>query len=77
VEGGTCNWRGAGPDQHVPVFIRRHALGADEFAFEVRHILVVQLEAAFQGPIGHPATLLQQLADLVQHFIKSQSTFPL
>jgi hypothetical protein len=41
-----------------------------DFSFEVLHILVVQGEAAFQGPIGYPAALLQQRADLVQYFIK-------
>jgi hypothetical protein len=48
----------ADPDQHLPFFICRHALGFDQFSLEVLQILVIQREAAFQGPIGHPAALL-------------------
>jgi hypothetical protein len=42
----------------LPGFIDHHALGFDEFSLEVLQILVLQGEAAFQGPIGHPAALL-------------------
>jgi hypothetical protein len=47
----------ADPDQHLPLFVYRHPLGFDQFSLEVLQILVIQREAALQGPIGHPAAL--------------------
>jgi hypothetical protein len=41
-ERGTWNWRGSCPDQKASVFIDCESLGADEFFFEIFHILVIQ-----------------------------------
>ena len=54
------------PDQNAPVLVARQTLGVDQFDLEVFEIRVVQPKLTLYGAIGHPASALEQLYDLVE-----------
>src|SRR5262249_29045049 len=59
------------PDEDVILFVDRKGLGFDKLVFQVFQEGIVELEFTFQGAIGDPAPLPQELHHLVQHLIES------
>src|SRR5262245_1757995 len=56
--------------KHLAILVYGHALGFNEFGFEILDILVVEGEPALECPIGHASLAPEQLAYLGQDFIK-------
>jgi hypothetical protein len=50
----ACRWsRGRGPDQSTPIFIANMRIGKQNFFPKICEIVVIQVEATCDGPIGH------------------------
>ena len=59
---GVWGWRRVPrPDQHLPRLIPGELLRLDEFGLEILEVVVVEVEAPFERPIGHPPLALQQV----------------
>src|SRR5262249_52668413 len=58
------------PDQDPAVLIDRQSFGIDEFFLERLQVVVVQMEANFERPIGKPLLPLEQFLYLGQEFVK-------
>src|SRR5882724_4861962 len=77
-EGGTrlllagrrrCRWS-PGPDQDFVLLVDGHPLGVNEFGLEILQVLVVEVEAAFERPIGDPSLALEQIAGLGEDLVE-------
>jgi hypothetical protein len=58
------------PDQDSPVLIRSESLAVHQLFRQVRKRIVVQIELAFERPIGHAPSLAQERNRLIDHTIK-------
>ena len=55
VAGWRCGQRSVtSPDQHGAIFIHCKLFGPDDFGFQVFQVVLVEVEAAFECPVGHP-----------------------
>jgi hypothetical protein len=71
--GNRLEWRtrSSYPDQHATVFIHGQALAINEFFLQILQDVIVQLELALEGTIGHASAALEQSNCLVQQLLKS------
>ena len=60
----------AGPDQHGVVLVHRYLVYLDEFELYILNIRFVQVELAFERPIGDSALALEQGNCLVQNLLE-------
>jgi hypothetical protein len=58
------------PHQHSSVLFDREVVDLNQFLFEGLQGLVIQMKLELQRPVGDPATLGEELLDLVQHVIE-------
>ena len=58
-----------GPDEHFAVFIHRQLFGIDEIIFEVFQERIIELQLAFEDPIGDTLLPLEEGKDLCQNGI--------
>jgi hypothetical protein len=58
------------PDEAAPRIVAHFWVGIAEFVLQSLEGLVIQLELALEGAIGHPAAPLEQDNRLVQHLLK-------
>jgi hypothetical protein len=59
-----------GPHQHASVLVDREVVDLDQFLFEGVQGLVIQVKLEPQRPIGDPATLGEEVLDLIEHIIE-------
>ena len=71
-EGESCGASSARtrPDQHAAVLIDREPLALDEFVLQVFQMLVIELELALEGAIGHAPPALEHGNRLVEDLLK-------
>jgi hypothetical protein len=58
------------PDEHGALLVNGETLGGDELGFQVLKHIIVQIELAFERPIGHATSLAQERNRLIDHTIK-------
>src|SRR5262245_5670557 len=70
---GTGVWRGfvsSGPHQHLAVLIGGDAPREYDFGSEIFEVIVVEIEAALERPVGDPALTLEKFEDLGQQLLE-------
>ena len=67
---GLRRRRAPSPDQDSALLVTGQLFGRDDFVFQVFEVVVVQVEAAFEGPVRHPPLTPEQVKHLGQEFIK-------
>src|SRR5712692_9349543 len=73
-----CGERGftAFPDEHFAVFVDSQLLDVDEFFFQCRQGVVIEIKLDGEGSIGQPPATAQKRNDLIDDLIKPHTRLP-
>ena len=70
LDGRRWRPRCPSPDQDVPSLVAGKFLCFDEFGFEVFEVLIIEVEASFEGPIRDAPLALEHVNHTGQDFVK-------